>query len=101
VTQRLVADGELLLDGPAKLSARARVLATGQGRKTDPVDAHPRLRQVIVDDTTASLRMLVDRPGDDWISAFPQRRADPRRYSMSFSAAPVAPWTAAPFAAHW
>ena len=24
---------------PAKLSARARVFATGQGRKTDPVDA--------------------------------------------------------------
>ena len=28
------------MDVPAKLSARARVFATGQGRKTDPVDAH-------------------------------------------------------------
>ena len=40
VAQRLVADGETVLDVPAKLSARARVFATGQGRKTDPVDAH-------------------------------------------------------------
>jgi hypothetical protein len=40
VAQRLVADGETVLDVPAKLSARARVFSTGQGRKTDPVDAH-------------------------------------------------------------
>ncbi|WP_232290208.1 IS110 family transposase [Micromonospora sp. ATCC 39149] len=39
VAQRLVADGETVVDVPAKLSARARVFATGQGRKTDPVDA--------------------------------------------------------------
>src|SRR3954449_3609439 len=39
VAQRLVADGETVLDVPAKLSARARVFATGQGPKTDPVDA--------------------------------------------------------------
>src|SRR3954454_19071309 len=38
--QRLVAYGETVLDVPAKLSARARVFSTGQGRKTDPVDAH-------------------------------------------------------------
>jgi transposase len=58
------------VDVPAKLSARARVFATGQGRKTDPVDARsvavvalrtPGLRQVIVDDTTVALRLLVDR----------------------------------------
>lgn len=36
VAQRLVADGETVVDVPAKLSARARVFATGQGRKTDP-----------------------------------------------------------------
>ncbi len=55
---------------PAKLSARARVFATGQGRKTDPVDARSvavvalrttGLRQVVVDDTTVALRLLVDR----------------------------------------
>jgi transposase len=40
LAQRLVADGEPVVDVPAKLSARARVFATGQGRKTDPVDAH-------------------------------------------------------------
>jgi hypothetical protein len=34
IAQRLVADGETVLDVPAKLSARARVFATGQGRKT-------------------------------------------------------------------
>src|ERR671921_756955 len=70
VAQRLVADGEPVVDVPAKLSARARVFATGQGRKTDPVDAHsvavvalrtPGLRQVVVDDTTVALRLLVDR----------------------------------------
>jgi transposase len=70
VAQRLVADGETVLDVPAKLSARARVFATGQGRKTDPVDAHSvavaalrtdNLRQVTIDDTTVALRLLVDR----------------------------------------
>jgi transposase len=70
VAQRLVTDGETVLDVPAKLSAKVRVFATGQGRKTDPVDAHsiavvalrtPGLRQVIIDDTTVALRLLVDR----------------------------------------
>src|SRR3954454_21528129 len=70
VAQRLVADGETVVDVPAKLSARARVFSTGQGRKTDPVDAHSvavvalrtaGLRQVTVDDTTVALRLLVDR----------------------------------------
>jgi transposase len=70
ISQRLVADGETVLDVPAKLSARARVFATGQGRKTDPVDAHSvavaalrttGLRQVSVDDATVALRLLADR----------------------------------------
>ncbi|TDC80682.1 IS110 family transposase [Micromonospora sp. KC606] len=70
VAQRLVADGETVVDVPAKLSARARVFATGQGRKTDPVDARSvavvalrteGLRQVVTDDTTVALRLLVDR----------------------------------------
>jgi hypothetical protein len=39
LAQRLVADGETVVDVPAKLSARVRVFATGQDRKTDPVDA--------------------------------------------------------------
>jgi transposase len=70
IAQRLVADGETVVDVPAKLSARARVFATGQGRKTDPVDAHSvavaalrakGLRKVVVDDATVALRLLVDR----------------------------------------
>lgn len=40
LAQRLLADGERVLDVPAKLAARARVSGTGQGRKTDPADAH-------------------------------------------------------------
>ena len=67
LAQRLVADGEPVVDVPAKLSARARVFSTGQGRKTD---AHsvavvalrtPVLREVVVDDATVALRLLVDR----------------------------------------
>jgi transposase len=55
---------------PPKLSARARVFATGQGRKTDATDAHSvalvgtrmtGLRPVIDDEQLAVLRMLVDR----------------------------------------
>src|SRR5579864_7603134 len=37
---RLLDAGELVVDVPAKLSARMRVYATGQGRKTDETDAH-------------------------------------------------------------
>ena len=70
IAQRLVADGEPVVDVPAKLSARARLFATGQGRKTDPVDAHsvalaglhsPGLRVITADDATVALRLLADR----------------------------------------
>jgi len=70
IAQRLVADGEAVVDVPAKLSARARVFSTGQGRKTDATDAHsvavvalrtPGLRDVQVDGSTVALRLLVDR----------------------------------------
>ena len=40
LAQRLLADGEHVVDVPAKLSARARALDTGHNRKTDPHDAH-------------------------------------------------------------
>ena len=55
---------------PPKLSARARVFSTGQGRKTDATDAHSvalvgtrmtGLRPVVADDQLTVLRMLVDR----------------------------------------
>jgi transposase len=67
---RLVHDGEIVVDVPAKLSAQVRVFATGNGRKTDPVDAHsvamvalwtPNLVRVEVDDGRVVLGMLVDR----------------------------------------
>lgn len=35
IANRLLGDGEQGLDVPPKLSARARVFSTGQGRKTD------------------------------------------------------------------
>ena len=70
LAQRLVADGEPVVDVPAKLSARARLFSTGQGRKTDPVDAHsvalaglhsPGLRVITADDAAVALRLLADR----------------------------------------
>ena len=70
LAQRLLADGEDVLDVPPKLSARARVFATGQGRKTDATDAHSvalvgtrmsGLRPVVNDEQLAVLRLLVDR----------------------------------------
>jgi transposase len=70
VALRLVADDEDVVDVPPKLSARARVFATGQGRKTDATDAHSvalvgtrmaGLRPVINDEQLAMLRILVDR----------------------------------------
>jgi transposase len=39
LAQRLVADGEVVLDVPPKLSTRARIFDTGHGRKNDPGDA--------------------------------------------------------------
>ena len=39
LAQRLLADGERVVDVPAKLSARARLLDTGHNRKTDAHDA--------------------------------------------------------------
>ena len=44
VAMRLLADDEEVVDVPPKLSARTRVFATGQGRKTDATDAHTRSR---------------------------------------------------------
>jgi transposase len=36
LAQRLVGDGEPVVDVPAKLAARVRVLSVGHGRKSDP-----------------------------------------------------------------
>ena len=70
LAQRLLADGETVLDVPAKLAARVRVLDTGNARKTDAVDAHavavaarrtPTLRVLSFDEELVALRLLVDR----------------------------------------
>ncbi|MET7951642.1 IS110 family transposase [Micromonospora sp. NPDC005324] len=70
MANRLLADGEQVVDVPPKLSARARVFATGQGRKTDATDAHSialvgtrmaGLRPLVNDEQLALLRILVDR----------------------------------------
>src|SRR4051812_9842937 len=70
IAQRLVADGETVLDVPAKLSARARVFATGRGRKPAPAAPPsvggvplppPGLGRVVVDDPTGAWRLLVAR----------------------------------------
>jgi transposase len=71
LAQRLLADGERVLDVPAKLSARVRVFAVGHGRKTDATDAHAvvmaalrdrgQLRELAADDRVRVLRLLADR----------------------------------------
>jgi transposase len=61
--------GERVVDVPAKLAARARLLDTGHGRKTDAHDAHSvavaavrakSLRVLAPDGQLEALRMLVD-----------------------------------------
>ncbi|MEN8707188.1 MAG: IS110 family transposase [Nocardioides marinisabuli] len=70
IAVRLLAAGEQVIDVPPKMSARARVFSTGQGRKTDATDAHSvalvgtrmsGLRPVVNDEQLAVLRLLVDR----------------------------------------
>ena len=95
LAQRLLADGEHVVDVPAKLSARARLFDTGHNRKTDAHDAHAvavvavrtsGLRVLAYDEELEVLRMLVDRrdeldphPGADRQPAAPAAvRARPR-----------------------
>ncbi len=70
IAVRLLALGEQVVDVPPKLSARTRLFATGQGRKTDATDAHSvalvgtrmaGLRPVVDDDQLTVLRVLADR----------------------------------------
>jgi transposase len=73
LAQRLVGHGEQVLDVPAKLAARVRVLSVGHGRKSDPHDAIsvaiaarslPSLRQVGVEDQATVLHLLTKRRQD-------------------------------------
>ncbi|MEV0794893.1 IS110 family transposase [Kribbella sp. NPDC050459] len=70
LAQRLLAQGEAVVDVPAKLAARVRVFDTGNARKTDATDAHavamvalrtPRLNQLAFDEELIALRLLTDR----------------------------------------
>ncbi|WP_067574400.1 IS110 family transposase [Nocardia acidivorans] len=70
LAHRLVHDGETVIDVPSKLSAQVRVFGTGNGRKTDLVDAYsvalaalhaPNLRRVTADPELIALGMLADR----------------------------------------
>ena len=70
LAHRLVHDGETVFDVPPKLSAQVRVFAAGNGRKTDPVDAHsvalaalraPGLVQVRPEEDLVVMGMLADR----------------------------------------
>ncbi len=73
LAQQLVARGEDVLDVPATLAWRVRVLATGRSNKSDPNDAHsiaiadlraPALRQVEPADHAEVLRLLSKRNWD-------------------------------------
>ena len=70
LAQRLLAQGETVVDVAAKLAARVRVFDAGNARKTDAVDAHavamvalrtPRLRELAFDEELVALRLLTDR----------------------------------------
>jgi transposase len=70
LAQQLVAREETVLDVPATLAARARLLAPGHGRKTDGIDtasvarvaqSQPDLHRVGAEDHSAVLRLLSDR----------------------------------------
>jgi transposase len=73
IAQQLAAAGESVLDVPATLAARARLLSVGGGRKTDAADAASvaqaalhcaRLRTVTAEDQTTILRLLAERRDD-------------------------------------
>ena len=70
LAQQLVAAGEEVLDVPATLAARVRLLGSTKSSKNDPNDAlstaiaglrHDQLRQVRADGHHAVLRLLADR----------------------------------------
>jgi len=73
LAQQLVARGEAVLDVPATLASRIRVLATGRSNKNDPNDAHsvaiaafraPNLRSVEPANHCEVLRLLAKRNVD-------------------------------------
>ena len=73
LSQQLVRAGERVLDVPAMMASRVRVLGSGKSQKNDPNDArsvaiaalrHPGLAVVVADDHTQVLRLLAKRHRD-------------------------------------
>ncbi len=73
LSQQLVAAGEDVLDVPATLAARVRVLGSGRSNKNDPNDAHsvavaalraPQLASIERGDHVTVLRLLAKRNND-------------------------------------
>ncbi len=73
LAQQLVRAGEDVVNVPATLAARVRLLGSGRGSKNDPNDAlstaiaalrDPHLRTVMVEDHAMVLRLLADRHQD-------------------------------------
>jgi hypothetical protein len=64
LARRLLADGEHVVDVPAKLSARARLFGTGHNRKTDAHDA----------DTRSRLSRSAPEPCGCWLKMASSRR---------------------------
>lgn len=73
LTRQLSADGVAVMDVPAKLAARVRLLSTGHGRKTDEADAisvgiaaltATQLNTAAVDASIIAMRALVEHRED-------------------------------------
>ncbi|MBI0382487.1 transposase [Streptomyces albiflaviniger] len=73
LVQQLADAGENVVDMPSTLSAKARLLATGGDRKTDPADVlhvaqaasfHTDLRRITAEDQPTILRLLAERHED-------------------------------------
>src|SRR6266542_2344567 len=97
---RLLADGEYVVDVPAKLAARIRSFDVGHGRKSDATDAHAitmaalrtrGLRQLTHDEDLAVLRLLADRRDElSRTRAQTLNRLHRRRSQANASSAPTA-----------
>ena len=66
-------DGVVVLDVPAKLAARTRLLSTGHGRKSDEEDA---LSVAVVAATSTKLRPVDPNAASDELKAFTEYRDD-------------------------
>ena len=78
----MAGSGESVVDVPPKLSARVRVLSTGNARKNDGLDAlatalaasrNERLAQVDPEAASEVLRLLSERREDLWWLSVPER----------------------------